>query len=138
MNDKLETLKTLFGSCSSQEEIYKTIIEWGKKCLPLDPTLKTEERRVVGCQSLLYLFTLHKEGRLYFQIDSDALISKGLAALLAFYYEGATPLQVIQEKPTFLEELSIVQSLSPTRAGGVASLYVKMRQEALRFLTVQC
>jgi cysteine desulfuration protein SufE len=107
---------------------------WGKNLSPMNETDKTPENLVEGCQSLLHLHSELNEGRMTFKADSDALISKGLAALLLFYYEGESPETILKCKPTFLEKLGIIQSLSPTRAGGVASLYVKMQKQALAAL----
>lgn len=109
-------------------------MSWGKKLPSFPEEYRTEKNLVPGCQSLLYLHAEQKEEGLHFYADSDALISKGLAALLVYYYSGETPETILKNKPTFLETLDIVQSLSPTRAGGVASLYVKMQKEALAAL----
>lgn len=134
--NKESKLFEIFNALPSQEALYQEIMEWGKRLPAFPEEQKQEENRVEGCQSLLYLHTTCKGDSLHFQVDSDALISKGLAALLIYYYEGMTAAEVLTKKPTFLETLGIVQSLSPTRAGGVASLYLKMRKQALSFLHV--
>jgi cysteine desulfuration protein SufE len=134
LDDKQHYLKKLFASLSNPEEKYQEIMSWGKKLSPYPEEHKIEKNLVPGCQSLLYLHAEQIENCLHFYADSDALISKGLAALLVYYYSGETAESVLKSKPTFLETLGIVQSLSPTRAGGVASLYVKMQKEALAAL----
>jgi cysteine desulfuration protein SufE len=124
-------IHTEFSLCTSKEAIYLKIMEWGKKLPPFDPAWKTDENRVTGCQSLMYLHSSYSEGHLQFFADSDALISKGLAALLISYYEGKTPEFILKNQPIFLEELGILESLTPGRANGVASLYQKMREKAV-------
>lgn len=139
-SDKLMQLTAAFpnqGSSSigrqeggHQEALYLEIMRWGKMLPPFDPSLRTEENRVIGCQSLMYLSVEYKEGKLFFSADSDALISKGLAALLIFLYNGETPLHILTHPPTLIAELGLIASLTPGRANGFASLYYKMRSYA--------
>ena len=106
-------------------------MELGKTLLPLDPSLKTPDRLVPGCQSQMYLYSELKEnGYLFFLADSDALISKGLAALLLAVYNNEAPEVIIQCPPTYLEELQIPGSLSPGRSNGLFSLHLRLKQEA--------
>lgn len=109
-------------------------MEWGKRLPSFDPAWKIEENLVQGCQSLMYLHT-HVEGKkLYFSADSDALISKGLASILIYLYSGEDAETILKTPPTFLEEIGIVGSLTPGRANGLAGLYFRMKQEALKVL----
>lgn len=131
ISSKLEELKKEFGSLS-QEELYHKIIAWGKKLPAFDPAWKQEQNLVPGCQSIMYLYSTFDGTHLHFYADSDALISRGLAAILVFFYDGETPEMVITTAPTFLSELGILSSLSPGRANGAVSLYIKMRECALK------
>lgn len=90
-----------------------------------------EGNRVHGCQSIMYLHTTLIDGKLTFYAHSDALISRGLAAILLEHYNGKTPKDLLLSEPTFLQEEGIISSLSPTRANGVASLWLKMKQAAV-------
>jgi len=134
MLTKIEALKTIFSALSSREELYQKIMEWGKRLPPLNTSSKKEENRVIGCQSLMYLCSDYKENAIYFYAASDALISAGLAALLVEVYSGETPETILTTPPIFLEELGIPSALSPGRANGLASLYLKLRQEAVKYL----
>jgi cysteine desulfuration protein SufE len=96
-----------------------------------EPNLKN---LVEGCQSKLYLHGSFKEGVLEFSIDSDALISKGLAAVLLMLYDKESPEIIIKHPPTVLAELGIFSSLSPTRVNGLKSLYLKMQKIALQYV----
>ncbi len=134
--EKQQAIKASFSSTLSQEEIYKKIMEW-RKHLPLfREEWKVENKRVTGCQSILYLHTETREGRLIFYASSDALISAGLASLLIYLYSGETAEVVLMQPPLFFEECKISESLTVGRANGFASLYLRMKQEALSYLSL--
>lgn len=132
---KQDEMKALFAGCPNQDEKYKKIIELGKHLPKLKPENKIPENIVKGCQSIMYLQTSTKEGRVYFQADSEALISAGLAAILIHVYNGETPETILTCPPTFLDELGISASLTPSRANGLYSVHLRMKQEALKILT---
>ncbi len=124
----------LFQSCASQEERYQQIIDLGKHLPKLDAVYKNPENRVAGCQSLLYLRTYQENSLLYFEADSDALISAGLAAILIQVYSGETAETILTQAPAYLEQLGITASLTPNRANGLYSIHLRMKQEALKAL----
>lgn len=129
---KQENLKTLFINCKTADERYKKIIELGASLPPFDAALKLPEYLVAGCQSELYLYTFLESGHLHFRAHSDALISKGLAALLLFIYQNETPETLLKYPPNILKDLGIPQTLSLSRSNGLASLLIRMRQDALK------
>lgn len=131
--DKQEKMKRIFEKCETQEAKYEKIIELGKKQKRLDPLLKTEENLVPGCQSIMYLSVTCKDGLLYFESESDAIISSGLAVLLIDVYNAQAPETILKCPPKYLEDLGIPASLTPGRANGLASLYVRMKKDALRY-----
>ncbi len=135
---KQKQLKQLLSSLPTPEKKYQKIIELGA-ALPFYPSeLKLPENLVKGCQSLMYLHTeLSAEGTLRFFAHSEALISQGLAALLISIYNEENPLVVLTCPPSCLSEIGVQASLSPSRSNGLASLYLKMKQEALKFLHSQ-
>lgn len=130
----LKTIKESFLTCSTSEEVYQKIISWGRRLPPFKEEWKCEANRVLGCQSLMYLHVELKNGKLFFSAASDALISAGLAALLIEAYNGVAPETLLKTSPAFLEDLKIPASLTPGRANGLASLFLKMKQEALHHL----
>lgn len=132
--DKQQKVRELFRTAASPEEMYQRIIDLGKKSPKLSPEEKTEERRVKGCQSRTFLKAEFVEGKCFFKIDSEALISAGLGQLLTCVYNGEPPEAVIHCPPKFLEELGIIKSLSPSRSQGVANMFARMKLEAIKFL----
>lgn len=108
------------------------ILQKSKDLSPFDPAWKTEENRVHGCQSLMYLHAELKEGKLYFFAHSDALISAGLAAMLIEEMNGKDPETLLKATPELLE--NVAGALSPGRSNGIAHLWLKMKQKALAFL----
>jgi sulfur transfer protein SufE len=129
---KQQELKRVFSLCQNPEMRYQKIIAMGRSLPSLDGEFKIEKNLVKGCQSLVYLHSILKEGCLYFKIYSEALISAGLAALLIYVYEGESPEVVLTCPPLFIEELGIAASLTPGRSNGLSSIYLRMRQDALR------
>jgi cysteine desulfuration protein SufE len=132
--EKQQRLKSLFSDCDTPQKKYEKIIELGRQ-LPAYPLeLKTPEHLVKGCQSAMYLHTQLIDGKVQFLAFSEALISSGLAALLLAVYNDESPEAILSCPPDFLEELGIHGSLSPGRSNGLASLFQRMKQEALNFL----
>ena len=132
IEQKQNEIRMLFSSLSSVEEKYQKIIELGKMQPQLDSSDKIPENIVQGCQSTLYLVTCFTDGKVHFQTQADALISSGLGVLLERVYSGEVPEVILKCLPTYLEELGIAQSLTPSRANGLASIYLRMKQEALK------
>lgn len=131
---KEEELKALFASCLTAEAKYEKIIALGKELPPFDAAYKTPGNLVEGCQSVMYLKSEVREGVLFFSVYSEALISKGLAALLLHLYQGESAETVFKNPPSILQELGILQTLTPGRSNGLAALYLRMKQEALNSL----
>lgn len=109
---------------------YEYIIELGKALEPFPEELKTEDRLIKGCQSRVWLETKAEDGKLFFSADSDAIITKGIISLLVGVYSGRTPNEIAGDDFSFVEEIGLRQNLSPTRAGGLASMIDTIRTEA--------
>lgn len=131
---KQNQMKALFHQCPSEDAKYQKIIELGRQQPPLEARHKTSENIVKGCQSVMYLHSFLKDGATYFEAESEALISLGLAAILIQVYNGESPEVVLKCPPTYLEELGISASLTPNRANGLYSVHLKMKQDALKLL----
>lgn len=130
---KQKQVKELFSGLVSVESKYDKIIEIGRTQCRLNDKFKTEEYLVRGCQSRMYLAAYFVQGKVYFESESDAIISAGLSILLIRVYSGEDPETILKCPPTYLEELSIPQTLTPGRANGLASIYLRMKQDALRY-----
>lgn len=133
--DRVESLKKLFTLSITDEAKYTKIIELGSMLISMNPQDMTEKNLIAGCQSLLYLKVDLEDGKLLFKAHSDALISRGLAALLIHVYSGLTPYTILKNPPTFLQELNLLKNLSPSRSNGVASIYLKMQQLSIKSLS---
>lgn len=133
-SEKQEKLKKIFLLCPTPEAKYQKIIEFGRKLPVMDPSLKIPENLVRGCQSAMYLRSRQEKGLMLFEADSEALISRGLAALLVFCYSGLPPADVASANPDFLHEIGIPAILSPGRSNGLFSLLSRMRLESMKFL----
>jgi sulfur transfer protein SufE len=130
---KQEEIKIIFTNCLTPEARYQKIIELGRKLPPFNPLARIPENLVPGCQSIMYLEITRQNDRFFFNADSEALISKGLAALLIHVYSGENPDTIANCSPTFIKEIGLNNALSPARSNGLASLYHKLRQEALKY-----
>ncbi|MCB1119671.1 MAG: SufE family protein [Chlamydiia bacterium] len=134
IEDKISSLAKHFEPCASQEERYLAIIAMGRALPPFPQEKKNTANRVSGCQSITYLAVAPIDDSLTLTADSDALISKGLAAILIYVYNGETAEVILKHKPHFLEDLKIAQSLTPNRASGLYSMHLHLQQTALRHL----
>lgn len=132
---KQQEVKALFSGCENVSAKYEKLIEIGKTQCHLHPKYKTDEFLVPGCQSRMYLVSYFVAGKVYFEAESDAIISAGLSILLIRVYSGEAPEVILKCPPTYLEELEIPQTLTPGRANGLASIYLRMKQDALRYYT---
>jgi cysteine desulfuration protein SufE len=132
--EKQSQMVALFAQCETEDLKYQKIIEMGREQPPLEKAYKIPENIVRGCQSTMYLHSHLKDGQVYFEAESDALISSGLAAILLRVYSGETPETVLKCPPDYLEELGITASLTPNRANGLYSMHLRMKQDALRLL----
>lgn len=122
-----------FALFDSWDNKYEYIIDLGKKLEPLDPKMKTDENRVRGCQSSVWLTADYKEGRLFFTADSDAIIVKGLISMLIRVLSGRTADEIIEAKMDFIREIGMTTHLAQTRSNGLLSMVKQMKHYALAF-----
>jgi cysteine desulfuration protein SufE len=94
---------------------------------PLDEQQRTDENKVHGCQSQVWLHASSEDGLVRFQADSDALIVKGLIALLLRVYNRRTPSEILLTEPTFITSIGLDRHLSPTRANGLGAMIKKIK-----------
>ena len=134
IQEKILLLKEKFKGLSSPKEISLEIMNFSKMLPPMAESLKTPEAKVQGCQSTTHVSAECREGLLYIEADSDALISRGIAAIFVFVYSGQPPETILKTPPEFAKELGILSSLSPTRVGGLISLFSKIKISAAKAL----
>jgi cysteine desulfuration protein SufE len=127
-------LKEIFSDCHDPEAKYLKIMELGRQQPRLDAHHKISSNVVKGCQSTVYLHSYLDEELIVFAAESDALISSGLAAILIKVYSGESPETILKHPPHYIEELGIGASLTPSRANGLYSIHLRMKQDALKFI----
>ncbi len=113
---------------------YEYLIDLGKHLPLIDPQYKTEEYRIKGCQSQVWLHTTVKDGKLEFTADSDAIITKGLIALLVRMLSGHRPDEVAAADLYFIDRIGLREHLSPTRSNGLAHMIERMKVSAHAFI----
>ena len=134
----IETLKEEFSALPSWEDRYKRLIERGKALGDLPGEMKKDEFKVRGCQSQVWLHCRDQgDGRLVFTADSDALIVKGLVAVLLAVYSNARPERILTTPPTFLKDLGFESHLSPSRANGLYAMVKQIMYYAAAFKVLQ-
>ena len=101
---------------------YEYLIELGKGLEAFPEEKKTDDRLIKGCQSRVWLDVQLRDGRLYFQADSDAIITRGIISLLIGVYSGETPEAIAADDFGFVSEIGLKDNLSPTRANGLVSM----------------
>jgi len=107
---------------------YEYLIELGKALDSYPEEKKTEEHLIKGCQSRVWLDSEVRDGLLYFNADSDAIITKGIISLLISVYSGASPQEIVDDDFAFLEEIGLKENLSPTRANGLVSMIETIKE----------
>lgn len=122
-----------FGLFDDWIDRYEYIVELGRKLGGLDERFRTEQYRVKGCQSQVWFRAREDGGRIYFEADSDAMIVRGLIALLLRVYSGRTPAEILETPPDFLEAIDLGSHISGSRANGLAAMVNHIQSYARSF-----
>lgn len=112
---------------------YAYLIEIGNEMAPIDAKYKIESNLIRGCQSRVWLQQEFTDGKIKFVAESDALIVKGLVALLLRIYSDRTPKEILESEPRFIDEIGLRQHLSPTRSNGLLAMVKQMKLYALAY-----
>ena len=117
---------------------YNYLIELATDLPPIDPAHRTDQYLISGCQSRVWIdASVDAEGKMHFTADSDAVITKGIIALLVRVLDGATPKEVEAADLKFLEQIGLGENLSPTRANGLVAMIKQMKLYALAYDTAR-
>jgi len=114
---------------------YNYLIELSRDLPMIDPKLKITENLINGCQSKVWLNAEYVQGRIYFSADSNAIITKGIIALLVRVLSDRTPEEIINNDLFFIDQIGLRQNLSPTRSNGLLSMIRQMKLYALAYQT---
>ncbi|MGV8877916.1 MAG: SufE family protein [Sphingobacteriaceae bacterium] len=126
-----------FALFDTWEEKYEYIIDLGKKLPGLDAKYKLEENRIKGCQSTVWLTANFKDGSVFYQADSDAVIVKGLVSMLISVLSGHTPDEILNAKLDFIREIGMMTHLAQTRSNGLLSMVKQIKNYALAYKSVE-
>lgn len=122
-----------FALFDSWDDKYEYIIDLGKKLPVLAQEHKKDENKVRGCQSTVWLVASLKDGKVFFEADSDAVIVKGLISMLIRVLSGRTPDEILEAPLHFINEIGMTTHLAQTRSNGLLSMVKQMKNYALAF-----
>ncbi len=122
-----------FSDFTDWMDKYQLLIDLGNEMEPIDERLKTEDNLINGCQSRVWISAECRDGLLYFTAESDALIVKGLIALLLRVLSGHTPDEILSADLYFIDRIGLKDHLSPTRSNGLLAMVKQIRMYALAY-----
>jgi cysteine desulfuration protein SufE len=114
-------------------ERYEYIIELGKGLPLIAEEFKTDDNIIKGCQSKVWVHAEEKDGKVFFSSDSDAILTKGIIAILIRAFSNQTPANILEANTDFIDEIGLKEHLSATRANGLVSMIKKIKMYALAF-----
>lgn len=135
INERQDEIIEEFQSFDDWMDKYQMLIDLGNEQEPLDERYKTKNNLIDGCQSRVWLQADFVDGRVMFTADSDAIIVKGIVALLIRVLSNSTPQEILDANLYFIEQIGLQEHLSPTRSNGLLAMVKQMRVYALAFKT---
>lgn len=112
---------------------YEYLIDLGKSLPLIDEKNKTEDKLIKGCQAQVWMHSEFKDGKVIYTADSDAIITKGMIALMIRVLSNHSPDEIVNAKLNFVEEIGLKQHLSPTRSNGLVSMIKQMKMDAIAY-----
>ncbi len=116
---------------------YEYLISLSKSLQPLDPKFKTNDYLIRGCQSRVWLTAELRDGKVHFEAETDAIITKGIVSLLIRVLSDRTPEEIIGADLYFINRIGLRENLSPTRSNGLSAMIAQMKTYAVAFSAVQ-
>lgn len=133
INEMQDEIIAEFSDFDDWMDRYQLLIDLGNEQPPLDEKYKTDQNLIEGCQSRVWLQADEQNGKIIFQAESDALIVKGIIALLIKVLSGHTPDEILEADLYFIPRIGLQEHLSPTRSNGLLAMVKQMRMYALAF-----
>lgn len=124
-----------FSMFDNWEERYQYMIDLGKTLPLIDEQYKTEDHIIKGCQSKVWLHAQMNDDKVKFTADSDAIITKGIIAILIRVFSGQHPKAIIESNTDFIDQIGLKEHLSPTRANGLVSMIKQIKMYAIAYQT---
>lgn len=122
-----------FNLFDSWEQRYEYVIELGKSLPEMPEKDKTQDKLIKGCQSQVWLTTRSENGKLFFAADSDAILPRGIAAMLVRIYSGQPIEDILKSDENFIEEIGLQEFLTPTRANGLLAMIKQIKYYAIAY-----
>jgi cysteine desulfuration protein SufE len=122
-----------FSMFENWDERFQYIIDLGKSLPIIDDKFKLEENTIKGCQSKVWLHAENEDEKLQFTADSDAIITKGIIAILIRVFSGQNAQSILDANTDFIDEIGLRSHLSPTRANGLVSMIKNIKMYALAY-----
>lgn len=116
-------------------ERYEYMIELGKSLPIIEEEFKTEDNLIKGCQSKVWVNAKLENDKIVFSADSDAIITKGIIAILIRVFSNQTPKAILEADTGFIDEIGLKEHLSPTRANGLVSMIKQLKMYAIAYQT---
>lgn len=135
INEQQDAIIDEFADMDDWMDRYQLLIDMGNELEALDEKYKTNQNLIDGCQSRVWVQCDYRDGRLYFQADSDALIVKGIIALLIQVLSGHTPAEILDTDLYFIDRIGLREHLSPTRSNGLLAMIKQIKAYALAYKT---
>ncbi len=133
INELQDEIIEEFSAFDDWMDKYQMLIDLGNDLAPLDEQYKNNQNLIDGCQSRVWLQCDYADGKLHFQAESDALIVKGIIALLIGVLNDHTPQEILDADLYFIEQIGLKDHLSPTRSNGLLAMVKQIRMYALAF-----
>ncbi|CDB10066.1 fe-S metabolism associated domain protein [Bacteroides sp. CAG:633] len=133
INEMQDEVIAEFSDFDDWMDRYQLLIDLGNEQQPLDEKYKTDQNLIEGCQSRVWLQADEQDGKIIFQAESDALIVKGIIALLIKVLSSHTPDEILEADLYFIPQIGLQEHLSPTRSNGLLAMVKQMRMYALAF-----
>lgn len=122
-----------FSMFDDWDERFQYVIDLGKNLPLIDENLKTDENTIKGCQSKVWLYGDKSNDKIVFTADSDAIITKGIIAILIRVFSNQKPADILEANTDFIDEIGLKNHLSPTRANGLVSMIKQIKMYALAY-----
>lgn len=133
IKENQEEIVEEFAFLGDWEQKYEYIIDLGKELPSLPEEKKTEENLIRGCQSKVWLDAEIKDGKLFFNADSDGILPKGIVALLVRIYSGHSTQEILDSDFSFIEKIGLQEFLSPSRANGLMAMTKQIKFYAVAY-----
>ncbi len=133
IQEKQKEVVEEFAFLEDWEQKYEYLIDLGKSLKNFPEDKKTEENLIKGCQSKVWIDAEFREGKLFFNADSDGILPKGIVSLLTTIYSGHTTQEILDSDFKFIEEIGLQEFLSPSRANGLMAMTKQIKFYAVAF-----